>query len=166
MPASPFRTDEFPPPNFSGERIGQAVRAVRPEWGRAMEVLEVGDGKFATSEIDGLPTWKAEGAYLYYRAPELREPMRVRVHLLYRDVGFGTIQLRYDSTSEEVFAGQRPGVWRPAGEVRCRNSGKWMLVAFDLPDAKFSKRCNGGDLRLQCQGTLTVGGVFYDETEN
>ena len=39
----------------------------------------------------------------------------------------------------------------------------WKVVAFDLPDAKFSKRCNGGDLRLQSSGSMMVGGVHVQE---
>jgi len=160
MPAVPFRTDHFSMPNLAGERIGQPFAGVQPAWGNTMDILAAEDGRFQALEVDGVGAGKADGGYLYFRAPEIDQPMSARVHVLYRDEGFGSIQLRYDSTSAEVFDGDVPGVWKPAGEVRCENSRQWKVAAFDLPDAKFAKRCNGADIRLQSLGSLTVGEVY------
>ena len=163
QPAVPFRTDDFPMPNFSGELVGQAFEGVQSEWGTAMDIIGSGDGTFQSLKMGGQVAWKADGRYLYFKAPDLNQPMGARVHLLYRDEGFGTIQLRYDSTSEEIFAGKVSGRFKPAGEVSCRNSKQWKVVAFELPDARFSKRCNGGDLRLQSSGSLTLGGMYVQK---
>jgi sialate O-acetylesterase len=159
MPASPFRTDDFPKPNLTGEKSAAAFDGVVPEWGRAMEILNAGDGTYRTAELGGQPALKADGPYLYART-DRNEPGRATVHVVYLDEGYGVMQLRYDSTSEELFAGKRPGVWKPAGEVSCRNSGLWKSVRFELPDCAFGKRCNGGDIRLQSTGALTVSGIY------
>ncbi len=150
MPATPFRTDDFPMPNLSGEILGESFTSVDAAWGAPLTILGGGDGKFQSLEIDGRNAWRAEGSYLYFQSAAT-EPASARVHMLYYDEGFATVQLRYDSTSE---------VWKPAGEVRYRNSKQWKVVAFDLPDARFSKRCNGGDIRLQSTGALVVGGIY------
>ena len=159
MPASPFRTDDFPKPNLTGEKLGGLFEGVKPAWGEPMELLNTGDGKFQTLEVSGLQSSKAEGYYLYAKAA-FNEPKSAVVCVVYFDDGFGTIQLRYDSTDGKIFAGKRPGVWKPAGEIKLRNSKAWKVVGFDLPDGKFAKRCNGGDIRLQSTGKLIVGGVY------
>ena len=160
MPASPFRTDDFSMPNLTGERLGQPFTGIPAEWGRPMEVLSAGDGKCLPLDVAGMKAWKAEGSYLYLRAPDLNEPASVKIHVLYYDEGFATIQLRYDSTSEEIFAGKVAGRFKPAGEVTCKNSRQWKVASFELPDAKFAKGCNGGDIRLQSNGALLIGGIY------
>jgi len=160
MPAVPFRTDDFPMPNLSGERMGQPFEGVQTAWGNTMDIFAVGDGTFRAVEVDGLDAWRADGSYLYFKTSETDQPVNAQMYVLYRDEGFGSILLKYDSTSSEVFDGDVPGVWKPAGEVRCENSRQWKVAAFDLPDAKFAKRCNGADIRLQSLGSLTVGGVY------
>ena len=87
--------------------------------------------------------------------------MPLQLHIVYYDQGYGTMQLRYDSTSEQLYAGKIAGVWKPAGEVQCTNSGEWNYVSFELPDAACTGRCNGGDIRLQSTGALIVGGAYY-----
>ena len=163
LPASPFRTDNFPPPNFSGEATGQTFVGRRDEWGDAMTVFAVVDGKFQTRELDGVKGWQAEDSYLYFRAPT-PGPRQGRLTLLYRDDGFATLQLRYDSASEKKFAGDRPGVWKPGGEIRLSNSKTWKIATFDLPDARFERGCNGADLRFQSTGGMTIGGVYFRES--
>lgn len=159
MPASPFRTDGFPKPNLTGEKLGEPFSGVVPAWGEPMELLNTGDGTFQTLELSGVPASKATGSYLYART-YFNEPKSAAVRVVYLDDGFGTLQLRYDSTDEKIFAGKCPGVWKPAGEIKLRNSKGWKVVRFDLPDGQFAKRCNGGDIRLQTTGKLVVGGIY------
>jgi len=163
MPASPFRTDDFPMPNLTGEKQGEPFSVVKPEWGRAMELLNNGDGVFQTLKIQGVNAQKADGAYLYAFAPDWNAPASASIRVVYFDEGFATIQMRYDSTDSEIFDGNVPGCWKPAGEVNCKNSKQWKVAVFDLPDAKFTKRCNGGDLRVQSNGLLTIGGLYIQE---
>jgi sialate O-acetylesterase len=151
MPASPFRTDDFPMPNLTGEKLGKSFDGIQTGWGSTMELLNAGDGTFQTLEVDGMNAWKADGSYLYSRVPDLNEPMGAKIHLLYFDEGFAAIELRYDSSS---------GPWTSAGEVKCKNYQQWKVASFELPDARFSKRCNGGDIRLQSNGSLTLGGIY------
>ena len=162
MPASPFRTDDFPKPNLTGEKLGEPFSGIQPEWGSAMELLNAGDGRFSQRKIGGVEGYVAEGHYLYARAA-LYEPKDATVRMVYYDEGFGSILLRYDSTSVKIYAGKRSGVWKPAGEVTCRNSKQWKVVSFELPDGNFAKRCNGGDIRLQSTGKLIVGGISVQE---
>jgi sialate O-acetylesterase len=159
MPAVPFRTDDFPMPNLTAEKLGQAFEGVRSEWGASMNLVDVDDGTYERIEIDGVQGLKAKGSYLYFLSPE-PGPRATRLTVLYYDEGFATVQLRYDSASEEIFAGDRPGAWKPAGEVRCRNSKQWKFVSFDLPDARFKGGCNGADIRIQSTGAMRVGGVY------
>jgi len=159
MPATPFRTDDFPMSNLSGEIFGEYFTTIDAVWGAPLTILGGGDGKFQALEIDGRNAWRAEGSYLYFQSAAT-EPASARIHMLYYDEGFATVQLRYDSTSEKRFSGKIPGVWKPAGEVKCKNSKQWKVVAFNLPDGRFSKRCNGGDIRLQSTGALVVGGIY------
>lgn len=162
MPTSPFRTDDFPKPNLTGEKIATLFKSVKPGWGDVMEVLNAGDGKVAAREVGSVEGWKTEGDYLYVRT-DFSEPQSAVIRVVYFDEGFGEIQLRYDSTSEEIYAGKLPGRWKPGGEVKCKNSKQWNVVEFELPDCKFAKRCNGGDIRLQCRGGMTIGGVYVEE---
>ena len=162
MPASPGRTDDFPKPNLTGEKISEPFDGVNTEWGNAMELLNAADGTFQILDVDGVRANKADGSYLYAKT-EINAPMSAVVRLVYFDEGFGTIQLRYDSTSEEIYAGKIPGRWKTAGEVKCKNAQQWKVVHFELPDGKFAKRCNGGDIRLQSTGPLTAGGIYIQE---
>ncbi len=156
MPPAPFRTDDFPMPNLSGEKRGKPFTSIQAEWGRPMEALNQGDGVFQSLDIEGAAAMKADGLYLYFRAPDLNKPASAKIQAIYFDKGFASIQLRYDSASDP---------WTLAGEVRCKNSNRWNVVSFDLPDAAFAKRCNGGDIRLQSSASLIVGGVFVVETK-
>ena len=160
MPVSPFRTDDFPMPNLTGEKQGALFAGVQAGWGKPMTIHGDGDGTFHALEIQKITAHKADGSYLYFFAPGQHTPASATVRVVYFDQGYSTIQLRYDSTDSELFTGKVSGVWKPAGEVNCKNSNHWKVAEFDLPDAKFSKRCNGGDLRLQSNGSLTVGGVY------
>ena len=159
MPASPFRTDDFPKPNLTGEKLAEPFDGVKAAWGEPMELLNAGDGTFQAVELSGVQADKAEGYYIYAKAA-FNEPKSAAVRVVYLDDGFGTLQLRYDSTDEKVFAGKIPGRWKPAGGIKLKNSKAWKVVRFDLPDGKFAKRCNGGDIRLQSTGKLIVGGVY------
>lgn len=163
MPVSPFRTDSFERPNFTGEKTAEPFEGVRAEWGRAMEMVPGGDGNFHPLEKGGVRGAKAEGAYLYFRAPELNEPRAAVARVVFLDKGYGTIQMRYDSTDSKTFAGKIPGRWKPAGEVKCNDSNHWKIAVFDLPDGKFAKRLNGGDIRLQSNGALIVNGIYLEE---
>ncbi len=134
---------------------GKPFESVRAEWGIPMEIINNGDGKCQSVEIAGRKAWKADGLYLYFKASQQNQPMGARVQVLYYDEGFGTIDLVYDSTAKP---------WQMSSSKIVRGDSKqWKVVAIDLPDATFSKRCNGGDLRLQSSGAV-IGGVYAVET--
>jgi len=41
------------------------------------------------------------------------------------------------------------GAWKQAVSVLCEGSREWKTVDFPLPDARFDRRCNGADLRIE-----------------
>lgn len=127
-----------------------------------MTSFAVPDGKFHTVQLDGIQGSQADGSYLYFRSPA-PGPRKGRLTLLYRDEGFATLQLRYDSASEQTFTGDRPGVWKPGGAVQLKNSKTWKVATFDLPDARFEGGCNGADLRFQSTGAMAIGGVYFQD---
>ena len=58
--------------------------------------------------------------------------------------------MQYDSSDKQVNADhpKGAGVFKEATSFSVRQSGKWQKEIFNLNDARFSSRCNGGDLRL------------------
>jgi sialate O-acetylesterase len=159
MPATPFRTDTFPMPQFTKELIGKPFTAISNDWGESLSILQPRDGRHQQVIIDDIHGWSAENNYLYFRSAE-SGPRMTQVKLIYYDVGYGEIQVLYDSTSEKTYSTKKPGAWKPAGAVNCNNSKQWSVVTFDLPDARFERGCNGADFRIQSNGALVIGGTF------
>ena len=40
------------------------------------------------------------------------------------------------------------GTFKEAIHFKVKNSGKWKQLVINIDDAKFARRCNGGDLRI------------------
>ena len=69
----------------------------------------------------------------------------VRVTVEYHDSGKGRFRFRYDSADTTALD---HGVHKQCEYVRKRNSNTWKTVTFELPDAKFAKRCMGADFAI------------------
>ncbi len=108
------------------------------------------DGKAAVT----LPNPHSETIrYLYFEVDDTFafgvRGKSLEVAVTYRDAGFSTFGVEYDSTVSE---GPLAGAFRPAGSVAVTGSGQWKTARFTLPDCGFTGRCNGGDFRLFVTG--------------
>jgi hypothetical protein len=67
---------------------------------------------------------------------------KLEIDLAYLDAGSGDIALDYDSTD---FQSTDAGAWKRHPDVVHRlNSGQWKLARFNVDDAHFANRENGG----------------------
>lgn len=160
MPASPFRTDAFPMPSFTGSVTTSPSSNIVSDWGSPMQVGNVGDGAYEEVVVDGQSAFKTEGLFLYFVAPEITKPATATIVVQYHDSGYDPIRMLYDSTSDEVYNGNAHGAWKPGLVIQRDGTGRWKTVEIQLPDARFSKACNGADLRLQSTSSFTISDVY------
>ena len=69
----------------------------------------------------------------------------VQVSITYLDMGNTSAYVQYDSSDGQANAG---GTFKEATRFQVKQSGKWKTTVFNLEDARFSGRSNGGDLRV------------------
>jgi len=69
----------------------------------------------------------------------------VQVAVTYLDRGDTTVFIQYDSSDEQANAA---GTFKEAARFKVGNSGQWKTEVFNIDDAQFSGRSNGGDLRV------------------
>jgi hypothetical protein len=86
------------------------------------------------------------------------ETSELQLTLRYFDGGPGTLLIRYDSSDQRfrLVDSTPPGAWRtpdtlPKGQP-LTGERKWKTLTVRLPFAYFTKRLNGGDLRIEGQG--------------
>ncbi|VGO12797.1 Choline-sulfatase [Pontiella desulfatans] len=92
---------------------------------------------------DGAPT------YFYFKLrnrkyANAKQP-RVQIQITYLDQGNTRGFVQYDSSDASANAG---GTFKQATTFKVGNSGQWKTLLFNLDDAQFSGRSNGGDLRI------------------
>jgi len=102
-----------------------------------------------TSEVrSGKPT------YFYFK---LNDPAfqngkqpAVQLAVTYLDRGNTAVVVQYDSSDAHVNESNPngAGAFKEASRFQVKQSGEWMTTLFNLDDAKFAGRCNGGDLRI------------------
>jgi hypothetical protein len=111
--------------------------------------VTVGDGEFKTVDHEGTPCWLASKHtpphYFYlvknhgYRLPP---HTNLEIELEYLDVGSGVIGLDYDSSDIQA---RVAGAYKPhPHSVDRTNSGQWQVARFQVNDALFAGRQNGG----------------------
>ncbi len=117
------------------------------------------EARMSPVEIKGRSAWKSalrqgRPTYFYFNLedPALRngKQQAVQVTVAYLDRGNTDVVVLYDSGDNSINP-KHPhgaGVFKEATSFRVRQSGKWKTAVFNLDDARFSGRCNGGDLRL------------------
>lgn len=135
-----------PPPKVLPGSIPGAQMVLRDNSDEAtMSALTVQGRPAWTSEIrgDGQPT------YFYFKMPIVsfcngKQP-NIQVSITYLDKGNTPVAVEYDSSDKTANAG---GTFKMATSFQVGNSGKWKTEVFNLNDAQFSARANGGDLRL------------------
>ena len=77
------------------------------------------------------------------------------------DGGCGRFRVDYDNGAPD--AGPVAGAFRPTRWIDVGDTGTWRTVTLQLPDVRFSNRCNRADFRLAVeggQGRLTVREVI------
>jgi arylsulfatase A-like enzyme len=104
--------------------------------------------------IEGRPAWTSKvrvgkPTYFYFKLEDSafrngRTPA-VQVRVTYLDRGSCGVTVQYDSSDKHANA---EGRFKEATRFAAKQSGKWRTVVFNLDDAVFSGRANGGDLRL------------------
>lgn len=172
LPASPFRTDTFPPPNFDGSVTGMPFTGDVSGLGSPMALQPMTqETRVEPQEIKNRPAQRftsvgeEKPAMAYWKVTDdsLRNgktPAQVVV-IVYFDEGKGPVELRYDSSDASFVQGKLPpGAWKSAGLLKLTDTRTWRAVEFKLDDALFSGRCNGADLRLQSRGTFIASDVF------
>ncbi len=174
LPAEPFRTDDFPPPDFGLPVDGAPAPDHAP--GQALSFLEGKENPYGPSaEVDGReaytflktrkPEVKFQGRYVYAKVPEgSAEPgWPVIVSVVYRDDFRNIVKVRYDSSDESVVVNpNNPGAFKDLGSFRMTGSGQWRMAEFEVKDGRFRQRCNGADIRLESlpDRDLVIGGVY------
>jgi arylsulfatase A-like enzyme len=117
------------------------------------------EAQMAPVKQAGRSAWKStlrrgKPTYFYFKLED--EAWRyggqpaVQVAVTCLDRGNAEVVVEYDSSDKRVNAQhpKGPGAFKEAVRFRVKGSGKWKAVVFDLKDARFAGRCNGGDLRL------------------
>jgi hypothetical protein len=132
------------------------VQAEQPD-GRTTAVT-VGDRSARATAPGDDPSW---GRYMYFGLDdELASDgyYVARVEVEYLDEGTQSFGLQYDSNDCTATLN---GAYDSAGDVQRSGTGNWKTATFDLPDARFANRENGGsDFRFAAGGsTLTIHSV-------
>lgn len=110
-------------------------------------------------ESQGRSAWKSlrrsdKPTYFYFllKDPAFRNGNQpaVQVSITYLDRGNTAAFVEYDSSDAQVNPShpKGPGAFKEATRFQVKQSGNWKTVVFDLADARFSARCNDGDLRV------------------
>ena len=132
--------------------------------GRTTPVSVAGRGARATGPGDD-PSW---GRYMYFRLDDAvaNDGYYVaRIEVEYLDEGTQGFGLQYDSNDCTATLN---GAYDNAGDVQRTGSGEWRTATFELPDARFANRQNGGaDFRLSAgSSALTVHRVTLTIVED
>lgn len=129
--------------NVGGEAVWQAAESDR------LATLSNPDGQIQTTAhtVDGQQFYAifSSDDYLYFAVDdgflfEEQDGRDVTIEVEYLDAGIGQFQAEYESTSD---------FYRPSAAAMLTDSGAWRTHRFELPDARFGNRQNGGgDFRL------------------
>ena len=175
FPAEVFRTDDFPVPSYYvSPKKGVPVTENSPVRGEQMDVVKKG-GETSVIPVQqgGQNGWRMDDPALssmYFDVPGTAfsngAASRVQLTVVYFDEGLGIFNLKYDSSDASVHVNNSPdGVWKVGGRVKLTDTKTWKSCTFDLNDARFSKRCNGHDLRLdQLPQGFTLGNICIRKT--
>lgn len=164
LPAAPFRTDNFSPPDFGLPMEGQLAPA-EPTGQPLLFVKEGIENPYAPQTVISgreahtvlktqVPDSKMNGRYVYAKFPEgtTQEGEPTTISIIYYDDFCGIVKVRYDSADDSVHINpSKPGAFKELGHFRMTGSRAWKTVDFKMTDGAFKKRCNGADIRLESQ---------------
>jgi hypothetical protein len=145
---------------FSGPRV-ECLLDQDPAVGKGLEHQPKNiESENALVDRGGRKAWR-EKKMMYFLVTDAalkkgKSPL-VRFEMEYFDEGQGVVGLKYDSSDSNVGSGEKTGVWKTKRAFTLTGSGTWKTARFNLPDAFFNGRCNGGDFRFECKAGLTLG---------
>ena len=172
LPASPFRTDNFPVPDVQGRHIGKPWNMVSRNLGSTMSFTGSNpETRWHNNELGGVIGFKPARnqnppIYAYFRMDDdtfkRGASPDAAISITYFDDNDGTLDVQYDSSdSSVVVVKNSPGAWKSAGKIKLRNTGKWSVVELPVNDAFFGGRCNGADIRINCSDISIILGPVY-----
>jgi hypothetical protein len=173
LPASPFRSDDFPIPDVQGRLVGKEWDRDEGKLGFKMEMIKsTVETDWAQTNVDGLSGFevsngkKIEFAKAYYKIenPDYKDGKKpdVLISIIYLDNNTDTLSIQYDSSDINILeVKEHPGAWKPAAKIKLNNTGKWRLVEILIKDGLFKNRCNDGDLRINANNKTILGAVYY-----
>ncbi|MBM4104190.1 MAG: sialate O-acetylesterase [Planctomycetes bacterium] len=162
LPASPFRSDDFPVPDVQGRTVGTAWDGSDTVLGNALEFTgSTAETAWQKITEDGRQGFEAalgqdnKSRYAYYKITDqsLRSGKcpQVVLSVIYFDRGDGTVAIQYDSSDKNILVvKENPGAWKNGGNLKLENTLIWKKAEFTITDALFDGRCNGADIRLNC----------------
>ncbi|RKY11862.1 MAG: hypothetical protein DRP65_02990 [Planctomycetota bacterium] len=172
LPASPFRSDNFPVPDVQNRKFGKVWDKDESKLGSKMEFTASNpETNWSEIKVDGLTGYEPTkgqnktARYAYYKvtAPEFKagESPKVIISVVYFDNNDGTFALLYDSSDPKVkVVNNNPGAWKTAAKIKLNNTGKWNVLEIPVDDAFFKGRCNGSDIRINCNDSTILGAVY------
>jgi sialate O-acetylesterase len=172
LPASPFRSDDFPIPDVQGRKVGSVWDRDEAALGSRMQFTGSNpETQWVSVERDGLPGdqpaagQSGKPIYAYYRVTDNafkagNRPQCV-ISIVYFDNNTGAIELQYDSSDPQVkVVPAHPGAWKTAGIIKLNNTGKWSVLGIPVDDAFLDGRCNGADVRVKGSQETILRGVY------
>jgi sialate O-acetylesterase len=162
LPASPFRSDNFPVPDVQGRTVGLIWDGHDATLGHALQFTGSTDETVWEQTVQAgrqghqvSPEQDSKPRYAYY---QITEPgfksgkcPQVVLSVIYFDRGDGTVAIQYDSSDKNVLVvKENPGAWKNGGNLKLENTLTWKKAEFPITDALFDGRCNGADIRLNC----------------
>lgn len=162
LPASPFRSDNFPIPDVQGRTVGSTWTGNTSTLGNSLQftgstsetaweqVTQAGQQGYQVTDRQSSKPY-----YAYYKITDQSfksgKCPKVVLSIIYFDHGRGTIAIQYDSSDNNILVVKdNPGAWKNGGNLKLENTRKWKKAEFTITDAFFDGRCNGADVRLNC----------------
>jgi sialate O-acetylesterase len=176
LPAEPFRTDSFPPPDFGLPVEGVPAPEKPPGLKLTLQKESTLENPYGPQTMLGgkeaetilhttKPNSKWTGRYGYATLPGNhaagKEPVILSV--IYHDDFPDLVKVRYDSSDESVNPNTPiSGAFKELGSFRKTGSGGWKLAEFKIHDGRFERHCNGSDIRIESlqDRDLIINGLF------
>ena len=172
LPASPFRSDDFPVPDVQGRTVGSQWSGDSTTPGRPLEFTG-STSETTWHQVDearrhGYQATDGQGAKPRYAYFKITDPSfksgkcpKVVLSLVYFDRGDGTVAIQYDSSDKDVLVVKdTPGAWKNGGNLKLENTRTWKIAEFAITDALFDGRCNGADIRLNCAESFVFSALY------
>ncbi len=171
LPASPFRTDNYPVKDVQNPTVGSAWNGETTTLGHGLEftgstsetaweqVTQAGRQGYQVTPRQASPH------YAYFRITDESfksgKCPEVILSVIYFDRGRGTVAIKYDSSDKDVLVVEdSPGAWKNGGNLKLENTRTWKKVEFAISDAFFGGRCNGADIRLDCVESFVFSELY------